>query len=97
MGAGSAEEALAMMAPYTLAPVAARIRQAVLMLVGEDDQFIPLSQAAQYEAALVNAASVTKRVFDRLSGGAEHCQEGCASLVDAAVYDWIESTFPTAA
>jgi len=97
MGASSAEEALAMMTPYTLAPVAARIRQPVLMLVGEDDQFIPLRQAAQFEAALVNAASVTKCVFDRISGGSEHCQAGCASLVDTAVYDWIESTFPTAA
>jgi pimeloyl-ACP methyl ester carboxylesterase len=80
-------------APYTLAPIAARITQPVLIMAGEQDHGIPLHQATDFEKALVNARSVTLKVFDRLSGGAEHCQTGNQTLVHATIYDWIEANF----
>ena len=80
-------------ASYTLAPVAGRITQHVLILAGIDDHFIPFHQAADFEKALVNARSVTTRIFDRASGGAEHCQAGALTLVYAALFDWLRATF----
>ena len=81
---------------YKLAPVAKRIRQDVLILAGTEDHFIPFHQAAEFEKSLVNARSVTTRIFDRASGGAEHCQCGNTSLVHAAVFDWLLEKFPGA-
>jgi pimeloyl-ACP methyl ester carboxylesterase len=81
---------------YTLAPVAPRIKQPVLILAGTEDHFIPLQQTADFAKALVNAKSVTTQVFDRASGGAEHCQNGNMTLVHAAVFSWIQDTFGAA-
>jgi hypothetical protein len=67
-------------AAYTLAPVADRIRQDVLILAGTEDHFVPIHQTADFKKALVNARSVTTRIFDRPSGGAGHCQGGALTL-----------------
>jgi len=93
MGTKTPEETRAAFVPYTLAPVAERIRQHVLILVGGEDHFIPAHQTADLQAALVNARSVTVKIFDRASGGAEHCQVGDLSLVYAATFNWLLTTF----
>jgi pimeloyl-ACP methyl ester carboxylesterase len=93
MGTKNIEDSSKVFAPYTLAPVAGRIRQDVLMLAGENDHFIPLSQTAEFEKSLVNARSVTTRTFDRASGGSEHCQGGALTLVYAAIFDWLIDKF----
>ena len=94
MGTKDINDTLKACAAYTLAPVADRIRQDVLMLAGTDDHFIPFHQSADFEKALVNARSVTTRVFDGPSGGAGHCQPGALSLYHAAVFDWLLDKFP---
>ena len=94
MGTKDIDDTLKACAAYTLAPVADRIRQDVLMLAGTDDHFIPFHQSADFEKALVNARSVTTRVFDGPSGGAGHCQPGALSLYHAAVFDWLLDKFP---
>jgi dienelactone hydrolase len=81
-------------APYTLEPIAHRIRQDVLILAGAEDHFIPFHQTADFEKALVNARSVKTKMFDRPSGGAHHCQAGNLTLVHAAIFDWLLATFP---
>jgi len=96
LGTRDARETMAAMESYRLAPVAQRIRQDVLILAGTDDHFIPFHQLADFEKALVNANSVTTRIFDRASGGAQHCQAGALGLVDAVVFDWMQETFPEA-
>lgn len=78
---------------YTLAPVASRIDIDVLILAGEDDHFVPLDQVEEYKKSLVHARSVTSIVFDRASGGSEHCQLGAPSLWHAALFDWLSSKF----
>jgi dienelactone hydrolase len=78
---------------YTLADVASRIRQDVLLILGEADHFVPAQQTDDFARALVNARSVTVRSFDRLSGGAEHCQSGNATSAHLAIFDWLEATF----
>ena len=93
MGTKTPEQTRAAFGPYTLAPVAERIRQHVLILVGGEDHFIPAHQTPDLQAALVNARSVTVKIFDRASGGAEHCQVGSLSLVHATTFNWLLTTF----
>jgi len=93
MGCTTPEEVQHKFGDYKLAPVAARIKQDVLILAGEADHFIPFHQTAQFEKSLVNARSVTTRIFDRPSGGAEHCQCGATNLVYAALFDWLIDKF----
>src|SRR5215469_11411180 len=97
MGTKDADETIRVCAAYTLAPVAERIRQDVLILVGAEDHFVPRQQTAEFEKALVNARTVTTRIFDRLSGGAGHCQPGALTLYHAAVFDWLLEKFPATA
>jgi pimeloyl-ACP methyl ester carboxylesterase len=78
---------------YTLAPVAAQIDIDVLILAGADDHFVPLDQVEAYKKSLSHARSVTSLVFDRASGGSEHCQLGAPSLWHAALFDWLSSKF----
>ena len=94
MGTTNPDDTLEAFSHYKLAPVADRIRQDVLILAGKEDHFIPLHQAADFEKSQANARSVTTRVFDRPTGGAEHCQCGNTSLVHAAVFDWLLDSFP---
>jgi alpha-beta hydrolase superfamily lysophospholipase len=79
--------------PYTLAGVAERIEQDVLILAGTDDQFIPFDQVEHYQRALVNARSVTTKIYDRASGGHEHSQLGATTLWQADFFDWMQEKF----
>ena len=94
MGTKDVDETIQASTAYTLAPVADRIRQDVLILAGTEDHFIPFHQTAEFEKALVNARSVTTRIFDGPSGGAGHCQMGNLTLFHAAVFDWLLEKFP---
>jgi len=96
MGTTNPEDTLKAFSRYKLAPIADRVRQDVLILAGAEDHFIPFHQVADFEKSLVNARSVTTRIFDRLSGGGEHCQCGNTSLLHAAVFDWLLQRFPVA-
>ncbi|MGC1550402.1 MAG: alpha/beta fold hydrolase [Rhodanobacter sp.] len=78
---------------YTLAPVASRITADVLILAGADDHFVPLAQVGEFQKSLTRARSVTTTVFDRASGGSEHCQIGAPSLWQATLFDWLTSKF----
>ena len=89
LGTASAMETLDALRSYTLAPVAGKIMADVLILVGAADHFIPAGQAADFAAALTAAHSVRTIVYDRASGGAEHCQMGAQALWHADLFDWI--------
>jgi alpha-beta hydrolase superfamily lysophospholipase len=78
---------------YTLAPVASRIHADVLAMAGADDHFIPHNQLEDFRKSLTNARSVTTVMYDRASGGGEHCQLGAPSLWHATVFDWIAAKF----
>jgi dienelactone hydrolase len=94
MGTKDVDDTAKACAAYTLAPVADRIREDVLILAGTEDHSIPFHQTADFEKALVNARSVTARIFDGPSGGAGHCQMGALTLYRAAVFDWLLEKFP---
>lgn len=94
MGTKGVDDTLEACAAYTLAPVADRIRQDVLIMEGTEDHFIPFHQTADFEKALINARSVTTKIFDEASGGSGHCQPGALALYHAAVFDWLLRKFP---
>ena len=79
---------------YTLQDVAQRIKGDVLILAGEDDHFVPVEQVKQFENGLTQARSVTSVIYDRGSGGAEHCQLGAVTLWHAVFFDWLAEKFP---
>ena len=89
LGTASAMETMDALDRYTLAPVAKMIKADVLILAGIDDHFIPVEQAAKFASALSSARSVRTIVYDRASGGAEHCQMGAQTLWQADLFDWI--------
>ena len=79
---------------YTLQGVAQHIKGDVLIFAGEDDHFVPVVQVKQFESSLTSARSVTSVIYDRDSGGAEHCQLGAITLWHAAFFDWLTQKFP---
>jgi dienelactone hydrolase len=81
------------MQKYTLAGVADRIKGDVLILAGAEDHFVPIEQVAQFKTALTAARSVTTKVYDRASGGAEHCQLGAQTLWHADFFDRMAAKF----
>jgi alpha-beta hydrolase superfamily lysophospholipase len=95
LGTSSAMQTVDALRAYALAPVANRIQADVLILAGAEDHFVPIEQASEFERALTGARSVQKIVYDRASGGAEHCQLGAQSLWHADLFDWLVRVFPT--
>ncbi|MBR1146648.1 S9 family peptidase [Bradyrhizobium sp. AUGA SZCCT0431] len=81
------------MQKYSLAGVAQQIKGDVLILAGADDHFVPIGQVEQFERELTKARSVTTKIYDRASGGAEHCQLGAQTLWHADLFDWMQVKF----
>ncbi len=79
---------------YRLAPIAPRITADVLIFAGADDHFVPPDQIDNFRSSLTHARSVTAIVFDRESGGGEHCQIGEPSVWQAALFEWLDARFP---
>ena len=78
---------------YRLAPVAAQIKQDVLLLAGTEDHFVPVEQLELTKKALTGARSITAVTFDAASGGALHCQMGAPSLWQGVLFDWMAAKF----
>jgi pimeloyl-ACP methyl ester carboxylesterase len=97
MNTRSAMETLDAFRAYTLDKVAERIKTDVLILAGQHDHFIPVHQVEHFQRRLKNARSVTTVVYDRESGGAEHCQLGAQTLWHADFFDWMNKKFVLAA
>lgn len=93
LGAEGALETLDAFTPYTLQGVAERITADVLIFAGVDDHFVPVEQAHQFAQALTHARSVTTHVYDRASGGSEHCQLGAVTLWQGHFFDWMKAKF----
>ncbi|PJZ77706.1 alpha/beta hydrolase [Leptospira neocaledonica] len=75
---------------YTLESSAEKINQDVLILAGTEDHFIPIKQVEDFKRKLTNARSVTSVLYDRASGGGQHCQLGAQALWQADFFDWMK-------
>lgn len=77
---------LAMNAAHLHSP---RVRAHVLLTAGEDDDYQPPRLMRLQERALVNAASVTTRVFTRAEQAGRHCQIDNLALATGEVAKWL--------
>lgn len=68
-----------------------RVDQDVLLLAGERDRFQPVKLYQLQQAALVNARSVTGRVFTRAEHAENHCQMGNLGLALDVMADWLDN------
>lgn len=66
------------------------IHQDVLLVTGENDAFQPPVLLHKQKDALVNANSVTIRIFTKEEQADQHCQIGNLNLVLNEMYEWIE-------
>jgi pimeloyl-ACP methyl ester carboxylesterase len=72
----------------------AMVEQDVLLLVGENDAFQPPKLLHKQAQALVNARSVTTRIFTKEEQADQHCQMGNLPLALNVMLDWLEETKP---
>jgi len=67
------------------------VTQDVLILTSRNDHFIPFKMHAMQLKALVNAKSVTGRIFTKEEHAENHCQTGNFELALKTMNEWIES------
>lgn len=65
------------------------VKQDVLILTGAEDHFIPLKMHDMQVKALVNAKSVTGRVFTEKDQAQNHCQIGNTGLALDVMLKWL--------
>lgn len=64
---------------HTMDGIEKLIDQDVLLLAGEEDQYVPIEVMKLLEDRLVNA-NITKKIFTKETGGEQHCQAGRMDL-----------------
>lgn len=89
-GVNSAAELARTLQRYSLTDVAERIGCPTLILAGEDDHFVPLGLAREFEGLV--SGPTTMRVFRTEEGAGEHCQVGNLRLATGVIYDWLDET-----
>lgn len=89
LNAASQEEALQKLEPFKLDGAVQKITCPFLMLHGEGDEQIPLSEAQKcFEA--VGSKHKTFKLFTREEGGYHHCQIDNQSICTAYMWGWVE-------
>lgn len=68
------------------------IDQDVLLVTGAHDAFQPPILLLKQKEALINAKSVTTRIFTKEEQADQHCQIGNLNIVLETMLDWIEKT-----
>jgi pimeloyl-ACP methyl ester carboxylesterase len=76
---------------HTMKGISHLVRQDVLLLAGQRDHYIPLEQFYQQQRSLVNAHSVTARLFTVSEGGEQHCQVGHHQLAVDEITLWLDA------
>jgi dipeptidyl aminopeptidase/acylaminoacyl peptidase len=89
LNARSQEDVLERLAPFKLDGVVQKIACPFLMLHGEGDEQIALSEAQKCFDAVGSKNKVMK-VFTREEGGYHHCQIDNQSICAAYMWDWLE-------
>ena len=85
-------EYIAQMQYYSVSGIADRVHQDVLILAGDEDHMIPLKELQKHQEGLVNARSITERIFSADEHAENHCQVGNIKLALDVILDWIIHT-----
>jgi dipeptidyl aminopeptidase/acylaminoacyl peptidase len=95
LNATSQEDAVKRLEPFKLDGVVQKITCPFLMLHGEGDEQIPLSEARKCFDA-VGSKQKTMKIFAREEGGYHHCQIDNQSICSAYMWDWFEQVLKPA-
>lgn len=79
-GTSSPYDLLISFKKYTVKNILSLVNQEVLLLAGENDQYVPSSRLVDIEKGLINAGKVSSILFSKESGGDQHCQAGHREL-----------------
>lgn len=79
-GTSSPYDLLISFKKYTVKNILSLVNQDVLLLAGENDQYVPSSRLVDIEKGLINAGKVSSILFSKESGGDQHCQAGHREL-----------------
>jgi len=82
-------EYVAQMQYYSVSDIAAQIQQDVLLLAGEEDHMIPINEYDKHKQGLVNARSISGRIFSEEEHAQNHCQVGNIKIALDVILDWI--------
>ena len=96
-GVDSMEQVLEITANMKLEGVADSIECPLLIIHGENDRQIPVEHAHQLLAAATRAPIRELKLFDKSTGGAEHCQADNSLLGIEFFSDWAAEIFGSAA
>jgi dipeptidyl aminopeptidase/acylaminoacyl peptidase len=89
LNATSQDDTIKRLEPFKLDGVVQKITCPFLMLHGEGDEQIPLSEALKCFDA-VGSRDKTMKLFTREEGGYHHCQIDNQSICSAYMWDWLE-------
>jgi dipeptidyl aminopeptidase/acylaminoacyl peptidase len=89
LNANSQAEVIKRLEPFKLDGVVQQISCPFLMLHGEGDEQIPLSEAQKCFDA-IGSKQKTMKIFTREEGGYHHCQIDNQSICSAFMWDWLE-------
>ncbi len=90
-GSGTPAEAIQFVMQLTSANLLSwLVEQDVLILTGDRDHFIPLKMHHMQVNALINARSVTARIFTAADQAENHCQVGNTGLALRVMTDWLD-------
>ena len=94
LGTKDPADLLDAMRSYTSKHVLDQVTCDVLLLEGENDHFLCVTdQLGKTQRGLTNARSVTTVIFKAGEGGEEHCQVGAIMQFQAELFKWIEQKF----
>lgn len=89
LNASSQEHVIKRLAPFKLDGAVQKITCPFLLLHGEGDEQVPMSEAQKCFDA-VGSKQKTFKVFTREEGGYHHCQIDNQSICSAYMWDWLE-------
>jgi pimeloyl-ACP methyl ester carboxylesterase len=75
---------------FSVSDVALQIHQDVLLLAGAEDHMVPLKEYYKNMDGLINAHSVTGRIFTAEEHAQNHCQVGNLKLALDVILHWTE-------
>lgn len=78
---------------HTTRRISSRVEQDVLILAGEQDHYVPVDHFYRQRNALINARSVSSRLFTAAEGGEQHCQVGNHHLAVEEIRQWLDSFY----
>ena len=95
LNATSQDDVIKRLEPFKLDGVVQKITCPFLMLHGEGDEQMPLSEAKKCFDA-VGSKQKTMKIFTREEGGYHHCQIDNQSICSAYMWDWLEQVLQPA-